>query len=77
MALATLRSIDTPPHVDSLYKVDRAKILLALGRRDEALRSLHDALTGVAPGTWMHANTELLELRGDPAFEALIAPRHP
>lgn len=76
-ALATLRWLDTAPHADSVYKVDRAKVLLALGRREEAMRSLRDALNGAAPGTWMHANTELLELRGDPGFEALISPRAP
>ncbi len=74
-AMETLRWLDQQPHPDSLYKVERAKILLALNRRAQAVRSLRDALSGTVPATWMHANTELLDLRGDPGFEALVAPR--
>jgi DNA-binding SARP family transcriptional activator len=74
-ARATLAWIDARPHTDSSYEVERAKILLALGRVNDALRSIRAAAPAISAADWLHANTELMSLRGDKDFESLIAPR--
>jgi hypothetical protein len=76
VTLATLRWLRARPHPDSAYHVDEAKLLLALGRKHDALGALRRAVDGTSAGTRMHADMALLELRGDPAFEALVAPRN-
>jgi len=76
VTLATLRWLRGRPHPDSAYHVDEAKLLLALGRKHDALGALRRAVDGTSAGTRMHADMALLELRGDPAFEALVAPRN-
>jgi tetratricopeptide (TPR) repeat protein len=73
-ANATLGRL-TGPQADSTYKVKKAAILLALGRKDDALDALRSALPSIAPAYVIHTNTLFLTLRGNPRFEALLAPR--
>jgi tetratricopeptide (TPR) repeat protein len=68
-----LAGLEAAPR-NATVDVDRAKILLALGRRDEAIRVLRDAVRSTSPANW-HAQTTFLDLRGDKWFEALVAPR--
>lgn len=74
-ALATLEWMSRQYYTDSLFKVERAKILLAVGRTDDALRSLREAVRHVSPAHFLHANADLLPLRSDRRFQALLAPR--
>jgi len=77
----TIRWIDRKRLNDTrrgLGKMERAFIELALGRRDQAIALLREAIAeGKAPAwnAW-YVRWELAELRGDIRFEELIRPRY-
>jgi hypothetical protein len=75
-ALATLRWLEGRSRRNGA-DADKAFILLALGRREEALASLRAAIeAGVVPSfmAW-YMRPELHALRKDPRFQELIRPR--
>lgn len=61
-----------------IYTEYRAALSLARSDREDALRFLREALRDgdVAPHNRWRTNWMFLPLRGDPAFESLIAPVH-
>jgi predicted Zn-dependent protease len=63
------------PNLRGTHTLWRALIASQLGRHEEAVRLLREALSqGTGHGMWLHTDQDLAALRGDGGFEEVVRP---